>query len=473
MNFKNIKKAYIIGIKGSGVVALAEIFHAWGIEVVGSDTKDKFFSDKILDRLGIRYYEHFSKSNVEAEKPDLVVYSTAYRPETNEELKFVIDGKLAVLSYPEAIGEIMKSKFSIAVCGTHGKTTTTAMLALALEQAGKDPTAIVGFGVKQFGGNVLVGKSDFFIFEADEYQNKFLHYNPLGVVLTSLDFDHPDFFSDFNQYKNAFKEFIRKIPRHGFLIACGDDVDVIEVSLSAPCKVIYYTEFPISNFAYSAEAAISAAKAGQFPNNFKTSNPNFQNYEVVSIPSGLDLQIPGKHNILNATAVFAVCKHLKLDEKKVVKALNSYQGANRRFERLGQCSGAEIIDDYAHHPAEIRATLKAVVERYKHKNIICVFHPHTFTRTKALFSEFSQSFDDCDELIVLDIYGSAREKQGGVHSMDLVNEIRKYKQNVEYIPTIAEAVKYLKGKLSSKDVLITMGAGNVNEIGQELVNSKQ
>lgn len=433
------------------MAALAEVFLKMGKEVVGSDTKEKFFTDETLKKLGIKFYEGFSKENIKKEKPDLAVYSTAYNAKNNEECEFAIRNNIESVSYPEALGELIKSKFGIAVCGTHGKTTTTAMLALAMKKAGADPTAIIGSRVNEIGSNALVGNSQYFIIEADEYQNKFLHYNPIGIVLTSLDFDHPDFFKDFSQYKEAFKNFIRKIPRHGFLVAFKGDADVVEIAKEAKCQLVFYDQ-------------------GVKYESFKTEN--LKNTKYVEAPAGLNLKVPGRHNIQNATAAFAVCEYLKLDKQKVIEALNDYQGVVRRFEFIGKCNGAEIIDDYAHHPEEIKATLKTAKQLYSYKNIICVFQPHTFSRTRALFSQFSQSFNNCDEVVILDIFGSAREKQGGVSSKELVEEIKKYHRQAEHIPNIEKAYEIFKNRLSHRDVLITMGAGEGDKLAKKLAQKE-
>jgi len=452
--FEDFNKIYFVGIKGSGMVALVEIFKKMGKEVVGADTDEKFFTDEILKKLEVKVYEGFSAENVQKEeKIDLVIYSTAYNFKDNPELRFIKEKGIPVLSYPEAIGLLMKEKFGIAVCGTHGKTTTTAMLALALKDAGFSPTAIVGSRINQIGSNALVGNSQYFIIEADEYQNKFLNYNPLAIILTSLDFDHPDFFRDFQSYEKTFVDFVKKIPPHGFLVAWGGSNSTLKVAKEASCEIILYDFF-------------SEEKKQEVEKIFGNQTRKIKFFDI---PSWLELKIPGKHNLLNAGAVLATCQKLKINQETVIKSLKNYQGTARRFELLGSFKGALIIDDYAHHPEEIKATLRAAKEKYPFKNIICVFHPHTFSRTEALMTEFSQSFDDCDELIVIDIYGSAREKKGKITSADLVKKISNFKSQVWHLPKISDAVSFLEKKLGSKDVLITMGAGNVNEVGQALV----
>lgn len=469
----------MIGIKGAGMAGLAEIFREMGKEVVGSDTTEKFFTEEVLKRKGIEFFEGFSKSNIKSvEKPDLVVYSTAYSPEDNEELKYARKKRLATASYPEAVGRLMQEKYAVAVCGTHGKTTTSAMLSLILKEAGVDPTAIIGSQVKQFQSNVLFGKSKFMVVEADEYQDKLAHYSPMGVVLTSVDFDHPDFFEDFEAYKETFKRFVRKIPKHGFLVAWGESASTVEVALEAKCKVVIYGLFRDfssgGGFGESRGKKVDYQKLGinervveQVKEEFAAGGKT--NVECVAVPAELKLKVPGKHNLLNATAASAAARELGVSLEKSVEALGEYEGVSRRFEILGERKGALIIDDYAHHPEEAEATLATAREQYPDKNIICVFHPHTFTRTKALLDKFAQSFDMADEVYVLDIYGSAREKQGGVHAQDLVDKMKIFRSGVEYAGGMEDFYEKIKDNIGGNDVVITMGAGNVCDLGKWLV----
>ncbi len=454
-DLNKVKKAYLIGIKGAGMTAVAEILKAREIDISGSDTKEKFFTDEILKRKKIKFYEKFSASNI-AQDTDLIVYSTAYNEEGNIEIREAKKRNLPILSYPEVLGLLFREKFGIAVCGTHGKTTTTALLAEGLRSAGADPSAIVGSRVIQWSGGALAGKGKFFVAEADEYQNKFQYYNPWAVVLTSVDWDHPDYFPTFEKYKQVFKDFVVRIPRHGFLVMWGDSANTLEIAKSAKCEVIKY------GFREDNDVVI---------NQQPTTN-NRQHFSIKLLNKDLgtyQIQLVGKHNVLNAAAAIAVCHKLKLDMEKVREALVNFAGTVRRFEYIGEGSGAILIDDYAHHPEEIKATLSAAREVYPDKNIITVFHPHTYTRTKALLQDFAQSFDDTDKVIVIDIYGSAREAQGGVSSKDLVDLINKYTfGKAEYIPTIGSAVKTLKNKISKNDVVISMGAGDVWKVVEGL-----
>lgn len=454
IDFSKIKKIYFIGIKGSGMVALVEIFLRRGFEVTGSDTAEKFFTDQILKRNYVKFHEGFSVDHI-TDDIDLVVYSTAYNLENNEEWKAAKYKSIPMASYPEILGALFGEKYGIAVCGTHGKTTTTAMLGEIFSRAELDPTVVVGSMVKQWRSSTLVGKSEFMIIEADEYQNKFRFFMPQAVVLTSADWDHPDFFQSYEEYKKAFADFVAKIPRHGFLVVCGDRAETLEISQNTKSKVITYgigkeNKMKIKNH------RISGGK---------------QKFGLIFGGKDLgefELEIPGFHNVLNAAGAAAISFQFNVKPDVIRESLANFEGTSRRFEYIGERNGAILIDDYGHHPEEVKATLAAARDFFPKKRIWCVFHPHTFTRTKALLSEFAQSFEKADKVIVLDIYGSARETQGGVHAKDLVEAAKKYHHSVEYIPTIDEVVSYLADKIGSDDLVLTIGAGNVWEVGEKL-----
>lgn len=455
INLDNIKKIYVIGIKGSGVIAVVEILQAMGKEVSGSDTAEKFFTDEILQKLDINYVEGFSVDNLPSDA-DLILRAASYNEENNVEVAEAERRGLKVIYYPEILADLFNEKYGVAVCGTHGKTTTSAMLATVLEKIGKDPTAVIGGRVRQWGGNAIVGKSEYFVIEADEYQNKLALYEPKGVILTSVEYDHPDFYPTLEDYKKAFADFVAKIPQTGFLVVWGDSVNTDEIAKKCSGKVLTYgygkeNDLVIENYSLAAE---------------------IQKFEIVYTGESwgfFETKLVGKHNVLNATAVIGACHRLGFDLHDAREALFSFEGTTRRFELIGERNGAKLIDDYGHHPEEINLTLKAAKEIYPDKNIIAVFHPHSYSRTEALLHDFAQSFDGADQVIVLDIYGSARENFGKVSSPDLVNLINKYNRDkAEYIATIPEAVEYLKDKIGPDDVVITIGAGNGWEVAEKL-----
>ena len=374
----------------------------------------------------------------------------------NVEFQEALKRKLPMLSYPEMLAQLFNVKYGIAICGTHGKTTTSAWLANTLKELGANPSAAIGSRVTNWGGNALIGAGEFFVMEADEYQNKLARYNPNGVILTSCDYDHPDFFLDFDSYKQVFKDFVARIPKTGFLVVHGDATNTLEVAKSATCAVLTY------GFSDDCDYRIS---------NLELKKENGLHTQSFDVSQGEDvfgrfkIRLVGKHNALNALAVIVVCYKLNFSVEKIQETLELFRGTSRRFEFIGLRHGAILIDDYGHHPDEIRATLSAARGLYPEKNIWAVFHPHTFTRTKALLSEFSQSFADADRVIILDIYGSAREAQGGIHSKDLVELVNKYDRGkAEHIATIDEAVEFLASKIGAEDVVIAIGAGNVWEV---------
>ena len=466
MNLDNLKKVYVIGIKGSGVVSVVQILASRGIEISGSDTQEKFFTDSILKKLGVKYFEKFRAENIPNDV-DLVIYSTAYNEENNEEFQEARRRDLEMISYPEILAELFNKKWGIAVCGTHGKTTTSAMLAEVLKNCGTDPSAVIGSKVINWDSSALSGKGEYFVIEADEFQKKLKLYEPKAAILTSIDWDHPDTFPTPADYKKAFAEFVEKIPKAGFLVVWGDSADTLETAKNARCEIIRYgygeeNEIRINNY----EMRIADQKlSGE-------GEQKFQTFGIFYKEKGLGVfqtSLVGKHNVLNAASVIGVCAKLNLDMEKVREGIANFKGSVRRFEYIGKRNGAILIDDYGHHPEEIKATLKGARENYPDKNIIAVFHPHSYSRTEALLEEFAQSFDNADKIVVLDIYGSARENWGNVNSSDLVKLINKYNfSKAEYIPTISEAVEYLKDSIGENDLVLTIGAGNVFEVAEKL-----
>lgn len=458
----------MIGIKGAGMTALAELLSKRGVMVTGSDTDEVFFTDAILQKLGILYAEHFSPDNIPA-SVSAVIYSTAYSREKNVELNAAFEKDIPVWSYPEALGMLTREKLTLAVCGTHGKTTTSALLAETLRFTGMDPSAIVGSRIVGWEGNALAGTGEYLVLEADEYQNKLAEYTPFGVILTSVDWDHPDFFSDREQYLETFREFVARIPKHGVLVYCNDSADVAEVARAATCRTISYGFVAGADVLLSQYHAIPMGFIGE-PDSMK------QSFSVTAFGEDFGtfhLKLAGEHNAKNAAAVIALSSFLKQDRERVRRGLEKFSGTERRFELVGERYGALLYDDYAHHPEEIRATLKAFRDLYPYRRLRVVFHPHTFTRTKTFLTEFSQSFDEADEVFVLDIYGSAREEMGGVSSLDLVHLINRFTPGkAEYAPDINALTARLEETMGRQDVIITLGAGNVWEISHRLAKKQ-
>ncbi len=479
----------MIGIKGVGMAMLAEYFRGQGIEVVGSDTTEKFMTDEPLKKAGVKVIERFDKNNIPADA-DLIVYSTAYNAENNVEVAAVgVKKRARVLSYAEALAEVFNQKYGIAVIGSHGKTTTTAWLGYVLERAGKRPSVMVGSFVPQFNGLGIAGKSDYLVAELDEYQNKFQYFQPKAVLLNNIDYDHPDFFKTMADYENVFIEFIKKIPKNGFLVVNWDDATIRRVArVNCNGKVVSYAIDETADYvAYDIKPfdKLRVGKGGEYRQYFRVKlDDNEQNPPNPLYTKGAEgelgdfsIQLAGRHNISNALAVIAACIELGVELVDIKKYLEEFKGTARRMQVLGQFKGATIIDDYAHHPTEIKATLSGARQLYGDQKIIVIFHPHTFTRTKALLNGFAASFNNADEVIVLDIYGSAREEWGGINSADLVNKIRRQttddrRQKIIYIPTLNECEKYLREHINRGDVVLLMGAGDVFRIGENLMKTK-
>lgn len=481
MDWTRVKKIYMIGIKGVGMTMLGQYLAGQGIKVSGSDIADKFMTDAVLEKAGIDVYEKFYPKNIPSDA-DLIIYSTAYNAETNPEVASALSGKIKTLTYAEALGEVFNQKFGIAVVGSHGKTTTTAWLGYVMSESGLEPNVMAGACVPQFNGCALAGKSRYLVIEADEYQNKLKYYRPKAVLLNNIDYDHPDFFKSAADYENVYLEFIKKIPAKGFLAANFDD-PIIRKTAAVNCrgKIISYAINEAADYvAYDIKALngkqyfkvkLGVEREEDETRSYRSAGAALQDDNRNEL-GDFSIQLAGKHNISNALAVIATCVELNIELFKIRKYLEEFTGAERRMQVLGEYHGATIIDDYGHHPTEIKATLEALRQKYGERKLIVAFHPHTFTRTKAFFKDFVKSFGQADELILLDIYGSAREKQGGVSSMELAEAIKQEnkKANILYIATLKECEKYLREHVDRNDVVVLMGAGDIFRVGQNLVS---
>lgn len=466
MALSDYSRWHLIGIKGAGMTALAELFLGMGKQVTGSDTPEVFYTDAILKRLKIPVKTPFDPEHL-PKTAEAFVYSTAYTPENNAELAAALATGKPVWSYPEALGELTKEKMTVAVCGTHGKTTTSALLADVLRTAGTDPSAIIGSEIRSWGGSALSGQGPFLVIEADEYQNKLALYHPLGVILTSVDWDHPDFFPTVADYEQVFAAFLDRIPRHGFAVVAGDHARA--EFLSRDLRAARYTYGLLAGNDVRATAVRILPESERRKGALQEFTVEFRGESL----GRFQTQLAGRHNIENALAVIAVALHLKLDLELVRQGIAAFSGTKRRFEYLGEKNGALVYDDYAHHPAEIRATLAAFRELCPDRRLRVIFHPHTFTRTRALLEEFAGSFDAADEVMILDIYGSARETQGGVSAADLVNRINQYMPDkASHASDRGALVEKIARRIGRKDVIITMGAGDVWQIAEALLRSE-
>lgn len=460
----------MIGIKGAGMTALAQVLIARGKRVTGSDTHEVFFTDTILKHFGITVFEGFSPDNIPSDT-ECIIYSTSYTPERNIELQKAMEGmpEELVLSYPEAVGALTQEYLTLAVCGTHGKTTTSALLGHVLRGIGEDPTAIVGSAIRDWQGGALTGKGQFFVLEADEYQNKLKEYQPYAAILTSADWDHPDFFPDIEHYTQVFVDFVRRIPKHGVLVYCSDSALVSKIAEEAQCRTISYGKLAGAEYRieeYSVEHHESFREPALLQKFTVTKNDEiFGEYT---------LRLAGIHNAQNATAVIALLDFLRKDANEVRQAIADFSGTERRFEYIGERFGALCYDDYAHHPEEVRVTLRAFRELFPEKTLTVVFHPHTFTRTKALLQEFSQCFEDADHVFLLDIYGSAREVHGGVSSHDIVDLMERFSPGKGSVAhDISTLVREIEKTMGRNDVIISMGAGDVWQVSHAIAKQEE
>ena len=442
---QDTKKIHIVGIKGWGTSALAQLLAKKGHAVCGSDHPTYFKTQDILAQTPGIHIEEFSET-LHADV-DLVIYSTGF-PLTHPELTAAQQRGIPCYAYPDALAVLFNDSRGIAIAGTHGKTTTSAWLATTLSRLNLDPTAIIGGWVRDFGTNVRVGASDIFVLEADEYQDKLAFYQPMLAVITSIDFDHPDFFPTEEIYRQTFRKFSESCVKRGRpVIACAEHEGVRETLADMASSLIWY------GFDESLPYAASNIQ-------FKDDKSYFDIVKSGTKVGQCAISLVGRHNILNALAVFAVADQLLEGSKttELCAAISDFMGTGRRFEYRQPIGSALVIDDFAHHPVEVAATLSAARERYPEKKIWCVFRPHTFTRTRELLTEFAESFSAVDRVIVTDIYGSVREESGGIHARDLVEGILHNGGDAVYGGSIANVLEYIMENDGACDVLITMGA---------------
>lgn len=443
------KRIHFIGIGGISMSGLAEILLQNNFCVSGSDMKQSNITNKLSSKGANIIYGH-KEENVY--NSDLIVYTAAIS-EDNPEIIMAKKLNIPLMDRAEFLGQLMKAhKYNIAVSGTHGKTTATSMLSHITIEAELDPTILVGGELDLINGNVYSGSSDYFLTEACEYKGSFLKFFPLLGVILNIDADHLDYFKDINHIKDTFQQFANLIPEEGFLIGYSDDFRVKEIMNTVKCNVLSYGlingDLTADNIIYNESGCAS--------------------FDVIKqglIIFRLQLNVPGKHNILNALASCAVALTLNIEKNAIVNGLFKYKGTHKRFELKGKKNGITVIDDYAHHPTEIKATLETAIN-YPHEKIYCVFQPHTYSRTISLFDDFAQSFYDVDELILCDIY-AAREKDTGVVSSQMLGDkIRENGVSCKNFITFEEITSYLNKIMKNGDLLLTVGAGDVAIVGE-------
>lgn len=461
--FEPGKKIYLIGIKGVGMTSLAQVLQTWGCLVSGSDTKQKYFTDKVLKSLGISYKEGFSARNL-SHDIDLVVRSAAYDENHVEVMEAERRGTPVVI-YPEAIGHVINSaERGIGIIGSHGKTTCTALIGLLLKETGLDPTVFVGSSVKQFNdNNALVGRRDLVVAELCEYRRHFLYSKPKYVLLTNIDWDHPDSLKTPDDYKRAFCLFLAQLEPDSLIVHNGDDPACIEVMNMPEIKRRFSKQV---SFGFGGNNDWQAERLGVVKDKqkFKISR---NNNEFATF----DLSMCGEHNVINALGSFIIASHLGVGKELASAVFANFAGSKRRFEHKGTINGITIIDDYAHHPAEIVATLHGAREKFFQQKIWCVFQAHTYSRTEALLDGFAKSFKCADEVIINKIFPSARELSSlyKIDGVALAVEISKYHPSARFIADFPETAVYLQERIRPGDVVITMGAGDAYQVGDILL----
>lgn len=419
--------------------------------ITGSDVSERFFTDAVLERAHIPVLE-FNAQNVE--KADLVVASAAYG-EDQPEIARARELNIPILTYPQYLGRLMSQKRGIAVSGTHGKTTTTAMAGLTLLQADIDPTIIVGSDVPSIGGNAYSGKGEYFLAESCEYRRHFLNYSPEYLIITNIEFDHPDYFNDIEDVVSAFAELAQKVPAAGRVFIWAED----------PNRKFIQSQAPITTFGLSEEADIQAKEIL-----FHDEGSSMKIFAFGQYLGEMNLHVAGKHNILNALATIALCLELGIPAQQILASLDQFNGTKRRFEHVGMNGGALIVDDYAHHPTEIRSTLEGARLSFPDRRIRAIFQPHTFSRTEKLLDEFSHAFTVADEVVIAEIFASARETNLNTISASTLAELMQGQGvNARFINSLDEIHDYLAKTLTPKDLVLTLGAGDIYKVGQSLV----
>ncbi|RDU25105.1 UDP-N-acetylmuramate--L-alanine ligase [Anaerosacchariphilus polymeriproducens] len=454
IDFKKPIHIHFIGIGGISMSGLAEILLQEGFQISGSDSKKSELTTQ-LEKLGAKIFYGQRSTNIEV-STNLVVYTAAIR-EDNPELMAAVSMNIPILTRAQLLGQIMENyETSIAVSGTHGKTTTTSMISQILLQADMDPTISVGGILKSINGNIRVGNSETFITEACEYTNSFLNFYPKISIILNIEEDHLDFFKDLDDIRSSFKSFADNIPDDGLLIINGEIENYSYITQNLKCKVLTYGLE--GNYDFSAA-------------NIEFDNLARGTFDCMHQGKKIDrisLGVTGIHNISNALASISLATELGIDIEIIKKGLLSFSGTNRRFEYKGEIGGVTIIDDYAHHPTEIQATLSAA-QNYPHKSLWCVFQPHTYTRTNAFLKDFAKSLSLADKVVLSDIYAAREKNTLGISSMDLFDEIKKLGTDVYYFPSFDEIENFLLKKCMHGDLLITMGAGDILKVGEELL----
>lgn len=454
IDFQHPCSVYFIGIGGVSMSGLAELLADAGFRVSGSDRSRSAFTD-MLESKSVTVFYGQRAENI-TDDLDVIVFTSAVRPD-NPEYAAAREKKIPCLTRAQLLGQIMKNyDMPIAVSGTHGKTTTTSMISEILLRADTDPTLSIGGILKSIGGNIRIGRSGYFVTEACEYTNSFLSFFPKIGVILNIEEDHLDFFQDLADIRRSFRKFAELLPADGCLIINGGIERLGEITGGLACRVVTFGACGDADY-YASEISCDAL-----------GHAGFLLHSPGRAPRRILLSVPGEHNVMNALAAAALADCLAIAPETTDAALHDFTGAERRFEYKGTVGGVTIIDDYSHHPTEITAALKAAAN-YPHKRLWCVFQPHTYTRTKAFMKEFAQALTLADKIVLADIYAARETDRLGISSETLRKEIEALGHEAFYFPTFDEIENFLLENCINGDLLITMGAGDVVKIGENLL----
>lgn len=463
-NLSKIRRIHFTGIKGVGMTGLAVIAHEMGFEVQGSDVSERFITDEILETRGIPVHVGFGE-DILASQIDLVIATGAHGGKMNPQVQAAIASGIPALMHAEALGLFAQGKKIIAVAGTHGKSTTSALLAWVLVQAGLDPSYLVGTSeITGLGVAAHRGAGEYFVIEADEYMTcpatdptpRFLHLAPEITVITNIEHDHPDRFKDLADVRSAFKALIEKTSAKGKVIGCIDNQVVADLLRQTALAVTTYGTTPAADLRIE-QIRVEAKQT---------------RWSLITPQETLQLSTPlaGAHNALNATAAWQVARELGVAPELVTDAIANFGGLKRRFEIIGEHAGVLVIDDYAHHPTEIRATLRAARGRFPGRRQVVIFQAHTYSRTTTLYEDFVRAFADADVVVLLPIFASARESTvSDMTSERLVEGIRKHHPHVLFLENQSAVLDWLAVNAQPGDVVLTLGAGDVYKIGERFV----
>jgi UDP-N-acetylmuramate--alanine ligase len=442
--FAKAQRVHFIGIGGIGMSGIAEILLTLGYAVSGSDLRQSSITDR-LGTLGATVFQGHAAANVVGS--GVVVTSSAVN-EQNPEVVEARQRKIPVIQRAEMLAELMRLKYGIAVAGMHGKTTTTSMIATVLAAGGLDPTVVVGGRIDALGSNARLGKSQYLVAEADESDRSFLKLSPILSVVTNLDREHMDCYRDMEDVEAAFLEFMDRVPFYGACTACIDNPQLAALVPRAKHRVFTYGTSPLADYVVRMLPPAEEVRS---------------RFEVAAgglVLGPFVLHVPGRHNVLNATAAVAIGTQLDVSGEDIAHALRDYRGVDRRFQVKGSVRGVNVVDDYGHHPTEIRATLSAARECGYHR-VHVIFQPHRYTRTRDLMSEFATAFDEADTVQVLDIYAASEDPIAGVDAPALVGAIGR--KEVQYAASFEEAVNRTVAQAADGDVIVTLGAGSVSQ----------